>query len=67
MQSRIKLEIDPPLTSVLSLKVSSDVEPRLDHHRFRLQPGGTLTRAALVRALLRKGLAELDQMEIDHV
>ncbi|WP_148228776.1 hypothetical protein [Parasynechococcus marenigrum] len=59
----MELQLEQPLTSVLSVKVASDVEPRLDHHCARLQPSGTLPRAALVRALLRKGLAELDELE----
>ena len=58
----MELQLEQPLTSVLSVKVASDVEPRLDHHCARLQPSGTQPRAALVRALLRKGLAELDEM-----
>ena len=62
----MELQLEQPLTSVLSVKVASDVEPRLDHHCARLQPSGTLTRAALVRALLMKGLAELDEMEATH-
>lgn len=59
----MELQFEKPLTSLLSVKITSDVEPRLDHHCARLEPTGTLTRAALVRALLRKGLDELDEAE----
>ena len=62
----MELELQRPLTAKLSLKVSPDIESRLDHHCARLASNSPLTRAALIRALLRKGLKELDETESDN-
>lgn len=59
----MELELEQPLTTTLSVKVSADIEPRLDHHCARLRPSGTLSRAALVRSLLNAGLKQLDEEE----
>ena len=59
----MELELEQPLSTTLSVKVSADIEPRLDHHCARLRPSGTLSRAALVRSLLNAGLKQLDEEE----
>lgn len=59
----LELELEQPLSTTLSVKVSADIEPRLDHHCARLRPSGTLSRAALVRSLLNAGLKQLDDEE----
>ena len=63
----MELELEQPLSTTLSVKVSADVELRLDHHCARLRPSGTLSRAALVRSLLNAGLKQLDPVVGDCI